>query len=124
MSGQTADINNLGGFVRSIAETLGSDFKQSEYEKAIRPLVSLRRPDCILENSKDAFLTSDETLPDGFDDATRDMILFGAVFRDVNVYDLSRFTFDNLRGQDPRQLHINLVDYINRTASPKKDKKI
>jgi len=124
MSGQTADIQNLGGFVWSIAETLGGDFKQFEYEKVIWPFAVLRRLGCILENSKDAVLTSDETLPDGVDEATRDMILFGAVVSNVNVYDLSRFTFDKLRGQDPRQLHNNLVDYINRTASPKKDKKI
>ena len=124
MSGQTADVNNIGGFVRSIAETFGGDFKQSEYEKAIRPLVLLRRPDSIPENSKEAFLTSDDTFPDGVDDATCDMILFGAVVRNVNVYDLSRFTFDKLRGQHHRQLHNNLVIYINRTASPKKDKKI
>jgi len=75
MSGQTAVIQNLGGFVWTIAEILRGDFKQSKYGN-------------------------------------------------VNVYNLSRFTFAKLRGQYPRQLHNNLVDCINREASSKKDKKI
>ena len=73
------DIQNLGGFVWSIAEILRGDFKQSEYGKVILPFVVLRRLDCILEGSKDAVLSAAETLPDGVDEATRDMILFGAV---------------------------------------------
>ena len=92
------DIQNLGGFVWSIAEILRGDFKQSEYGKVILPFVVLRRLDCILEGSKDAVLSAAETLPDGVDEATRDMILFGAVGGNVKVYNLSRFTFDKLRG--------------------------
>jgi len=61
------DIQNLGGFVWSIAEILRGDFKQSEYGKVILPFVVLRRLDCILEGSKDAVLSAAETLPDGVD---------------------------------------------------------
>jgi len=75
MSGQTAVIQNLGGFVWTIAEILRGDFKQSKYGN-------------------------------------------------VNVCNLSRLTFDTLRGQDLRQLRNNLMDYINRDVSWKKDKKI
>ena len=121
MSGQTADIQNLGGFVWSIAEILRGDFKQSEYGKVILPFVVLRRLDCILESSKEAVLAAAETLPEGVDEATRDMILFGAVGGNVNVYNLSRFTFDKLRGQDPRQLHDNLVDYITKFSANVRD---
>jgi type I restriction enzyme M protein len=115
------DIQNLGGFVWSIAEILRGDFKQSEYGKVILPFVVLRRLDCILEGSKDAVLSAAETLPDGVDEATRDMILFGAVGGNVKVYNLSRFTFDKLRGQDPRQLHDNLVDYITKFSGNVRD---
>lgn len=116
-----ADIQNLGSFVWSIAEILRGDFKQSEYGKVILPFVVLRRPDCILEASKDAVLEAEKTLPDGVDDATRDMILFGAVGGNVKVYNLSRFTFDKLRGQDPRQLHDKLVDYITKFSGNVRD---
>ena len=115
------DIQNLGGFVWSIAEILRGDFKQSEYGKVILPFVVLRRLDCILEGSKDAVLSAAETLPDGVDEATRDMILFGSVGGNVKVYNLSRFTFDKLRGQDPRQLHDNLVDYITKFSGNVRD---
>ena len=115
------DIQNLGGFVWSIAEILRGDFKQSEYGKVILPFVVLRRLDCILESSKEAVLSAAETLPEGVDEATRDMILFGAVGGNVKVYNLSRFTFDKLRGQDPRQLHDNLVDYITKFSGNVRD---
>jgi type I restriction enzyme M protein len=121
MSGQSADIQSLGGFVWSIAEILRGDFKQSEYGKVILPFVVLRRLDCILEGSKDAVLSAAETLPDGVDEATRDMILFGAVHGNAQVYNLSRFSFDKLRGQDSRQLHDNLVDYITKFSGNVRD---
>ena len=114
-------IANLGSFVWSIAEILRGDFKQSEYGKVILPFVVLRRLDCILESSKDVVLAASQGLPDGVDDATRDMILFGAVGDNVKVYNLSRFTFDRLRGQDPRQLHDNLVDYITNFSGNVRD---
>jgi type I restriction enzyme M protein len=114
-------INNLGSFVWSIAEILRGDFKQSEYGKIILPFVVLRRLDCILESAKDAVLTAAKSLPDGVDEATRDMILFGAVGGNVKVYNLSRFTFASLKGQDPGQLHQNLVDYITKFSGNVRD---
>src|SRR3546814_10495213 len=72
--------------------------------------------DCLLEGSKQAVLDAEKTLPDTADDATRDMILFGAVGGNVKVYNLSRFTFDSLKGQEPGQLHQNLIDYITKRS--------
>ncbi len=106
------DIRSLGSFVWSITEILRGDFKQSEYGKVILPFVVLRRLDCILEASKDGVLGAAGELPDGVDDATRDMVPFGAVGGNVKVCNLSRFTFATLHGQGPGQLHDNLVDYI------------
>lgn len=114
-------INNLGSFVWSVAEILRGDFKQSEYGKVILPFVVLRRLDCILEESKEAVLEAAKSLPDGVDDATRDMILFGAVGGNVKVYNLSAFTFAKLKGQDPRQLHQNMVDYITKFSGNVRD---
>lgn len=69
---------SLANFVWQIAETLRGDFKQSEYGKVILPFVVLRRLDCILEPSKDAVLKAYESLPQGIDEQTRNMILYAA----------------------------------------------
>ncbi len=116
-----SDIKSLGGFVWSIAEILRGDFKQSEYGKVVLPFVVLRRLDCLLESSKLAVLEAEKTLPENADEATRDMILFGAVGGNVKVYNLSRFTFESLKGQDPGQLHQNLIDYITKFSPNVRD---
>lgn len=116
-----SDIKNLSGFVWSIAEILRGPFKQSEYGKVILPFVVLRRLDCVLKDSKQAVLEAEKSLPESADDATRDMILFGAVGGNVKVYNLSRFTFESLKGQDPGQLHQNLLDYITQFSPNVRD---
>lgn len=115
------EIQSLGSFIWSIAEILRGDFKQSEYGKVILPFVVLRRLDCLLEDSKDAVLKAEKSLPDDVDDATRDIILFNAVGSNIKVYNLSRFTFESLKGQDPAQLHQNLVDYITNFSDNVRD---
>lgn len=117
----TAQVQSLSSFVWSIAEILRGDFKQSEYGKVVLPFVVLRRLDCILESSKDDVLKAAEGLPKDVDDATRDMILFGAVPGNTKVYNLSRFTFETLKGQDAAQLHSNLVDYITKFSGNVRD---
>ncbi len=121
MAVDSGQIQTLGSFAWSIAEILRGDFKQSEYGKVILPFVVLRRLDCILEKSKPAVLKAAESLPKGVDEATRDMILFGAAGQDIKVYNLSRFTFASLKGQDARQLHDNLVDYITKFSGNVRD---
>jgi len=118
---QREEIRSLGGFVWSIAEILRGDFKQSEYGKVILPFVVLRRLDCILEASKKQVVETAKSLPDNVDDATRDMILFGAVGDNVKVYNLSALTFATLKGQDPSQLHKNLVDYVTKFSANVRD---
>lgn len=114
-------VQNLGSFVWSIAEILRGDFKQSEYGKVVLPFVVLRRLDCILEETKDAVVEAEKSLPEGVDDETRDMILFGAAGDNIRVYNTSRFTFESLKGQDPGQLHQNLIDYITKFSPNVRD---
>lgn len=121
MSGESNKVQNLGSFVWSIAEILRGDFKQSEYGKVILPFVVMRRLDCILDESKDAVLAAETSIPEDADEATRDMILFGAVGGNVKVYNLSRFTFESLKGQDAGQLHKNLIDYITKFSGNARD---
>ena len=113
--------NNLSSFTWSVAEILRGDFKQSEYGKVILPFVVLRRLDCILEGTKEAVLAAEKGLPQGIDDETRDMILFGAAGDNIRVYNTSRFTFATLKGQDPGQLHENLIDYITKFSPNVRD---
>ena len=119
MSG--TDIKSLSAFVWSIAETLRGDFKQSEYGKVILPFVVLRRLDCILEGTKDAVLDLYDSLPDDIDDETRDMMLFGVAGQNIQVYNHSRFTFESLKGQDAKDIHSNLMDYVTKFSPNVRD---
>lgn len=115
------DIKTLGSLVWSIAELLRGDFKQSEYGKVILPFVVLRRLDCILEPTKSAVLDMAKSLPSEMDDAARDAILFGCVGKGIKVYNTSRFTFGSLKGQDAKDIHRNLVDYITKFSPNTRD---
>lgn len=116
-----ADIKSLGSFVWSIAETLRGDFKQSEYGKVILPFVVLRRLDCILEATKPAVLDMAASLPEDMDDEARDTLLAGVVGKNMRLYNLSRFTFGSLKGQDPKDIHKNLIDYITKFSPNVRD---
>ena len=121
MPGTNADVRGLGGFVWSIAEILRGDFKQSEYGKIILPFIVLRRLDCLLDASKRDVLEAAKGLSDAVDDPTRDMILFDAAGENIKVYNLSAFTFESLKAQDPGQLHDNLIDYITKFSANVRD---
>ncbi|NRP49114.1 Type I restriction enzyme EcoKI M protein [Aliiroseovarius sp. xm-v-201] len=117
----STDIKHLGSFVWSIAETLRGDFKQSEYGKVILPFVVLRRLDCILEETKPTVLDMASGLPDDMDDEARDTILYGTAGKGIQVYNLSRFTFASLRGQDAKDIHKNLLDYVTKFSPNVRD---
>lgn len=115
------DIKSLSAFVWSIAETLRGDFKQSEYGKVVLPFVVMRRLDCILDDSKAAVLDLAAGLPGDMDDQARDTILYGAAGDDIRVYNLSRFTFASLKGQDAKDIHANLLDYVTKFSPNVRD---
>lgn len=119
MSGN--DVKQLGSFVWSIAELLRGDFKQSEYGKIILPFVVLRRLDCILEETKQDVLGMAESLPDDMDEDARDTLLSGVVGQNIRLYNLSRFTFASLKGQDASDIHKNLIDYITKFSGNVRD---
>ena len=121
MPGANANVRGLGGFVWSIAEILRGDFKQSEYGKVILPFIVLRRLDCILAATKQDVLEAAKGLSDAVDDPTKDMILFAAAGDNIKVYNLSAFTFESLKAQDPGQLHDNLIDYITKFSGNVRD---
>lgn len=114
-------VQNLSSFAWSIAEILRGDFKQSEYGKVVLPFVVLRRLDCLLEPSKDKVLKAFDTLPKNVDDHTKDMILFGAVGGGLKLYNHSQLTFKKIHGQDPGDVHKNLMDYITKFNASVRD---
>ena len=114
-------IKTYGAFIWSIAELLRGDFKQSEYGKIVLPFVVLRRLDCVLEASKQAVLDMASSLPEQMDDAARDALLFGSVGGGMKVYNLSQFTFATLKGQDPADIHKNLVEYVSKFSGNARD---
>ncbi len=105
-------IKTNAAYIWSIAEILRGDFKQSEYGKIVLPFTVLRRLDCLLEPTKSAVLETASTLPEETDDEARAMILTAIASPGGQIYNESQFTFASLRGQDPRQLRANLIDYI------------
>ena len=114
-------VQNLSSFAWSIAEILRGDFKQSEYGKVVLPFVVLRRLDCILEPTKAAVLAAYKKLPEGIDDQTKDMMLFGAVGGGLKLYNHSQLTFSKIKGQDPADIHKNLLDYITKFNTSVRD---
>lgn len=122
MDDKTAQqAKTLANFVWQIAEILRGDFKQSDYGKVILPFVVLRRLDCILEPTRAATLKAHASLPAGIDEQTRDMMLFGAVGGGVRVYNASKLTFAAMKGQNPADLHNNLIAYITSFSPSVKD---
>ena len=114
-------IKTYGAFIWSIAELLRGDFKQSEYGKIVLPFVVLRRLDCVLETSKEAVLKTAASLPEEMDDVARDTLLFGSVGGGMKVYNLSRLTFATLKGQNPADIHKNLLEYVSNFSANARD---
>ena len=115
------DIKSQSAFVWSIAETLRGDFKQSEYGKVVLPFVVMRRLDCILEGTKSEVLKLASSLPEDMDDEARDRILFETAGQNFQVYNQSQFTFASLRGQDAKDIHRNLLDYVTKFSPNVRD---
>jgi len=102
-----ARINNHAGLIWSIADLLRGDYKQSEYQRVILPLIVLRRLDCVLEPSKKQVLDRLTALQGKVENV-------GPVLQaitGIEVYNTSRLT---LRGilADPAQVAGNLRAWI------------
>jgi type I restriction enzyme M protein len=117
----TAKVQSLSSFAWSIADILRGDFKQSEYGKIVLPFVVLRRLDCLLESTKNAVLKAYDNLPKTIDDHTKDMMLFNAVGGNLKLYNHSQLTFKKIHGQDPADVHKNLMDYITKFNASVRD---
>lgn len=98
------------GFIKSVAELLRGDYKESEYGKVVLPLTVLRRLDCVLEPTKAKVLAKANALPANADEAMKDLMICQAAGQ--QFYNLSKYTFTSLLAE-PNDLAANLNHYIN-----------
>ena len=96
-------------FLWQIAELLRDAFKKSEHQNVILPLTVLRRLDYALAPTKEAVLRLNAKLKEkGLEN--RDQPLCKAT--GFAFYNTSSFTYDALLDQNPKQLKVNLRQYI------------
>ncbi len=104
---ERARINNHGQLIWAIADLLRGDYKQSEYGRAILPLVLLRRLDCVLEPTKLQVRGRLASLEGRVDDV-------GPVLQaiaGIEVYNTSPLTLKKILA-DPSQVAPNLRAWI------------
>jgi type I restriction enzyme M protein len=114
VSGTTSKSETTGfqgkvAFIWSVADLLRGDYKASEYGKVILPLVTLRRPDCVLAPTKAAVLERVKDLPST--DAVRGPVL-SQITKHQGLYNTSPM---NLRAvlDDSNNVAVNLRAYIS-----------
>ena len=96
-------------FLWQIAELLRDAFKKSEHQNVILPFTVLRRLDYALAPTKEAVLRLNAKLKEkGLEN--RDQPLCKAT--GFAFYNTSSFTFDSLLDQNPKQLKVNLRQYV------------
>lgn len=105
---QNNKVRELANFIWNTADTLRGKFKAHDYGKVILPFFVLRRLDCLLAETQEATIDMADTLPEGIDEDTRDLLLFD-VAKAGKVYNLSPLTFARIKGQNPADLHDNLI---------------
>ena len=117
---QNNKVRELANFIWGTADTLRGKFKAHDYGKVILPFFVLRRLDCLLSATQDATIEMADSLPEGIDEDTRDLLLFD-VAKAGKVYNLSPLTFAKIKGQNPADLHDNLVAYITGFSANMRD---
>ncbi len=96
-------------FLWQIAELLRDAFKKSEHQNVILPFTVLRRLDYALAPTKEAVLRLNAKLKDkGLENREQPLCkATGFAF-----YNTSSFAFDSLLDQNPKQLKVNLRQYV------------
>ena len=99
----------LASFIWSICNLLRGPYKRNEYRKVILPLTVLRRFDCVLAETKDAVLATNERYG-GQGDEVSPQLLEAAAGR--KFYNTSKLGFAQLL-DDSQQVASNLSAYIH-----------
>lgn len=110
--------SELVGFIWKIADLLRGPYRPPQYRRVMLPMIVLRRMDCVLEDTKDLFLTEYEKLKlQGYSQEVIDKILGNKTTgkREQPLYNISPFTFKKLLA-DPDNLPGNLMAHLVYTA--------
>jgi type I restriction enzyme M protein len=111
-----AAIRNHAAFIWSVADLLRGDYKQSEYQRVILPLVVLRRLDCVLEPTKAAVLKRKAEVEGRIDNL--EPVLQAVAGH--QFYNTSKLNFQLLL-DDPTNVADNLRAYIGGFSTAARD---
>lgn len=100
-------IRNHAAFIWSVSDLLRRDYKQSEYGKAILPVVVIRCLDCVLEPTKAAVLKREAELAGRIENL--EAVLKAATGQ--QFFNTSKLDFKRLL-EDPANIGDNLRAYI------------
>jgi len=98
----------LTNFIWQVANLLRGPYRPPQYKDVMLPMTVLRRLDCVLEPSKDKVLAKNRAMKGG---RIRNLAPVLCKVSKVPFYNLSRFTFEKLKG-DPDNIAANLNHYI------------
>lgn len=101
-----SNINEKANLIWAIADKLTGPFKPHEYGEVILPLMVIRRFDCILQDTKQAVLNANKSIPDG---PMKHALLCDASKH--SFYNVSDFTFPRLMDA-PEHIAENFAAYI------------
>ena len=104
------NFQDKANFIWQVADDiLRGSFKQHEYGDVILPFVVLRRLDCVLEDHKDAVITTYKKFKDVLPDPAQVLLhaTNGLNFYNTSYYDLRRLA------QDAGNIELNFNNYIN-----------
>jgi type I restriction enzyme M protein len=100
-------IRGHAAFIWSVADLLRGDYKQSDYQKVILPLVVLRRLDCVLEPTRAAVVRRTEELAGRIENVAPILqSVAGQQFYNTSPLDFRRLL------DDPGNIAENLRSYI------------
>ncbi len=111
---QTANHQNLVGFIWSIANKLRGPYRPPQYRRVMLPLIVLRRFDLVLAENKQKVLAEKKRLEDkGISGPALDKALsrIAATGRKQELFNTSGFSFEKLLGDAPN-IAGNLIAYI------------
>ena len=108
----TKTIDNMDSLIRSFADLLHDDYRQSECGRIILPFIILRRLDCLLEETEKTILGEIAAMPEGIDHEERRNILYAAANARGLIYNKSQFNLDSMKYMGSRYLKHDLVRYL------------
>ncbi len=107
---KTNEVSTLSNFIWKIADNLWGDFKHTDFDRIILPLLLLRRLECILEPTKEIVIGEYER--EKSSGIELDLIL--PEYSGFPFYNTSEYSLENLGSTNTQA---NIEEYISRFSS-------